>query len=68
MLEERITELVKNRYQKRVEEASDKELYEARCFATPRKNFPDFHGSKERKSCVLYFGRVFDWKALIKNN
>ena len=29
MLEERITELVKNRYQKRVEEASDKELYEA---------------------------------------
>ena len=53
MLEERIAELVKNRYQKRVEEASDKELYEV-LLSTPRKNFPDFHGSKERKSCIIF--------------
>ena len=49
MLEERITELVKNRYQKRVEEASDKELYEALLCYTKEElsRFPRIEGEKK---------------------
>ena len=66
MLEERITELVKNRYQKRVEEASDKELYEARLCYTKEElsRLPRIEGEKK----LYYISAEFLIGKLLSNN
>ena len=66
MLEERITELVKNRYQKRVEEASDKELYEALLCYTKEElsRLPRIEGEKK----LYYISAEFLIGKLLSNN
>lgn len=66
MLEERITELVKNRYQKRVEEASDKELYEALLCYTKEElsRLPQIEGEKK----LYYISAEFLIGKLLSNN
>lgn len=66
MLGERITELVENRYQKRVEEASDKELYEALLCYTKEElsKLPQIEGEKK----LYYISAEFLIGKLLSNN
>ena len=66
MLEERIAELVKNRYQKRVEEASDKELYEVLLCYTKEElsRLPRIEGEKK----LYYISAEFLIGKLLSNN